>query len=168
MNISHQGPQTLKDAKTIHAWIHAASADYVTPEDWQNWADQLIAKSDMPPIWILELSASKSAADLTTRLQQILQENSLPFERSDSSIIGFLVLSYERENLSLRALLQRAAKLAEGGEMSGDGALFRKLLNRLESGEDKKALEAQCKEATDSFRAKAFAEWNEIRKLAEP
>lgn len=158
----------LKDSRTIQAWIHAASAEYVTPESWQNWADQLIAKSDLPPIWILELSASKSSADLTARLQQILQENGLPFACSASSVIGFLALSHERENLSLRDLLRRAAELADRENTAGEDEKFRRLLDRLESGEDKKAIEASFQEATQACRARALAEWNEIRKLAEP
>lgn len=164
MNISDQSQPILKDAKTIHAWIHAASADYVTPEDWQNWADQLIAKLAMPPIWILELSASKSAADLISKLQQILQDNAFPFELSDSSILGFLVLAYERENLSLRTLLRRAAETAEGGNTPVDRKAFRQLLTRLESGEDKKAIEAQFKDITNSFRSKALSEWDQVKR----
>lgn len=164
MNISDQSQPVPKDAKTIHAWIHAASADYVTPEDWQNWADQLIAKLAMPPIWILELSASKSATDLVSKLQQILEENALPLERSDSSILGFLVLAYERENLSLRTLLRRAAETADGGNALVDCEAFWKLLTRLESGEDKKAIEAQFKDITSSVRSKALSEWDEIKK----
>ncbi len=164
MNISDQSQPIRKDAKTIHAWIHAANADYVTPVDWQNWADQLIAKLEMPPIWILELSASKSTTDLISKLQQILQENAFPFERSDSSVIGFLLLAYERENLSLRALLQRAAETADGGSVPVNREVIWKLLTRLESDEDKKAIEVQFKEITNSFRSKALSEWDEIKK----
>jgi hypothetical protein len=164
VNISDQSQPILKDAKTIRAWIHAASGDYVTPVDWQNWADQLIAKLEMPPIWILELSASKSALDLISKLQQILDENAIPLERGDHSILGFLVLAYERENLSLRALISRAAETADGGNASGDREVFTQLLSRLESGEDKKTIETQFKAMTSAFRSKALSEWGEIKR----
>jgi len=168
VNISDHSQPILKDAKTIRAWIHAASAEYVAPVDWQNWADQLIAKLETPPIWILELSASKSTDDLIAKLQQILEESALPQERSDSSILGFLTLSYEREDLTLRMLLRRAAEIAHGGNVPMGSEVFRQLLTRLESGEDKKTIDAEFKDVANPFRSKALAEWDEIKRWSSP
>jgi hypothetical protein len=64
-------------------WMWAMLSGYYKPEEWIAWADDVIARSDSPPYWVIEMASHADPLECSGYLQAIADESGLNLDTFD-------------------------------------------------------------------------------------
>ena len=115
----------------------AADVGCISAQDWQKWAEGLIADCESPEGWVINLFCANSLEELKSAIHEQLfceQERHGEVISVGNFKLGVLFLMHVHGRINLREFLLRAGEVAEGGFTDIDPEEIYALLTELESG----------------------------------
>ena len=121
-------------------WAAALETGYLPLPVVERWADAQILRLDRPPGWLLDLSLTGSVEAAAGLLRRGWSES--PAAAGGDAVwrmaarlhLGFLYLQYERGDLPMAELLNRAGQYSDRTECGVDCSAFFVLLNEIDGG----------------------------------
>lgn len=147
------------DKPIARYWIAAARSGRVKEADWQGWADELIATSDSPDNWLIEMSLAKSLDQLCRALEPRLRQEQLDETSDDDATLGHIWERYESGEISLAECLQKAGEEADSSSASLECETIYALLNELEASGDEAIVGQKAAKVFSDVRQTAAAQW---------
>lgn len=103
------------------------------------WCEEIIKKSEKPPLWIMELSSARFIGDSVNIIERYIQSE--PFDACNCTCLGDFYIAclfcrYQRKEISWATFLKEAGDYADGvGDCSQECEYFYMMLNELEDEE---------------------------------
>jgi hypothetical protein len=120
--------------EALLTWIAAIESGFARDGEWAAWADRQITQLDEPPLWVLNVCVAytpkKALHALWPAWGTIAQE---VWTRLDLTglRLGFMYLDYERNGISLLAMLLKAGELTDGTNYRVGCEVFYMLANEI-------------------------------------
>jgi hypothetical protein len=122
-------------------WIAALETEFLPLCAVEQWADGQILRLDDPPLWLLDLSLTSSVETAAVLLWQgwsasaaAVRCNHAVGPEWGQSWLGFLYLRFERGEVGMAELLERAGRKSDVCECGIDCSAFYLLLNEIDGG----------------------------------
>ena len=143
-------------------WIAAARSGRVKEADWQSWADKLIATSDSPDSWLIEMSLAKNVDQLWRALEPRLRQEQPDEMNDDDAVLGHIWERHESGEISLAECLQKAAEEADSSSASLECETIYALLNELEASDDGESVGQKAAKVFADVQEAARAQWTAL------
>lgn len=165
-------PMTI--APLASFWLAAAESGYAAADDWRSWADRQILALDAAsiPIWILDLSIAKSAAELRKVLSPTIElEVDRGFHRDliHEAVLGYFWLRLVRGDIDLKTCLILAGRHADSYEAYVECEAIFSLLTRTEKNEAMEAgVMTDSRKLFQPLSRIAEEQWSTLQQAALP
>lgn len=143
-------------------WIAAARSGRVKEADWQSWADELIARSDSPDNWLIEMSLAKSLEELWRALEPRLRYEEPDVATDDDAVLGHIWQRYESGEIPLTECLRKAGEEADSSSASIECETIYALLDELEMAGDETIVRQKAAKLFSDVQETAREQWTAL------